>query len=64
MYFRQAALRRSQTNGHDNFQKIQGTMSEDEALARALQASMQQQSPISAGGNQASNQDKNKCSVS
>lgn len=58
-------MRRTQGNGQDNFKKIQGTMSEDEALARAIAASMQenpQRSPIRVGDNASS--DKNKCTVS
>lgn len=61
-------MRRAQGNqGQDNFKKIQGTMSEDEALARALAASMQetpQQSPITVGDGLASSRDKNKCAIS
>lgn len=64
MIFRQAAQRRTQGNSQDNFNKIQGAMSEDEALARALAASMQQ-SPVTAGdGGGASSQDKSKCNLS
>lgn len=62
-HFRQAALRRNQGNNPDNFRKIQGSMSEDEALARAIQASMQQSSE-SVGGDATATQEKNKCSVS
>lgn len=64
----QAAIRRAQGNqGHqtDNFRNIQGTMSEDEALARALAASMQQnpqQSSVTVGGGGSSG-DK-KCAIS
>jgi hypothetical protein len=64
--FSQAALRRTQGEGNsqDNLRKVQGNYSEDEALARALAASMnQQQNPITVG-DAASSQDKNKCSVS
>jgi hypothetical protein len=60
----QAAIRRVQgSNGQDNFKKIQGTMSEDEALARALAASMQEtpQSPITVGDG--ASHDKNKCAI-
>lgn len=64
--FSQAAMRRAQgsqgNNSHENFKKIQGTMTEDEALARALAASMlESPSPITVG-NGAS--DKNKCTLS
>lgn len=64
--FSQAAMRRNnQGTSQDNFKKIQGTMTEDEALARALAASMQetpQQNPITVGN--ASSNDKNKCAIS
>lgn len=56
-------MRRAQ-GSQENFKKIQGTMSEDEALARALAASMQespqQSSPITVGNGG----DKNKCAIS
>lgn len=62
-------MRRAQGNqggsGQDNFKKIQGTMSEDEALARALAASMQdnpQPSPITVGAG--TSHDKSKCAIS
>lgn len=67
--FSQAAMRRAQggqgANSQENFKKIQGTMSEDEALARALAASMleNQPSPITVGDG-AAGHDKNKCAIS
>jgi hypothetical protein len=63
--FSQAAIRRAQ-GSQENFSKVQGTMSEDEALARAIAASMQEShaSPIAVGGDSASGHDKNKCAIS
>ncbi|CRK87074.1 CLUMA_CG000843, isoform A [Clunio marinus] len=65
----QAALRRvqgNQNNNHEVFKSVQGTMSEDEALARAIAASMQDnhQSPITVGDSASSSHDKNKCAIS
>lgn len=60
----EAAMRRgNQGNSQDNFKNIQGTMSEDEALARALAASMHEtpQQPITVGNG---NHDKSKCAIS
>lgn len=63
--FSEAALRRAQGNHNDNFLKVQGKMTEDEALARALAASMQEgeagPSPITVGN---AGHDKNKCAIS
>lgn len=54
-------MRRADGSSQENLRKVQGNFSEDEALARALAASMTQPpNPISVGG---SSQDK-KCSVS
>lgn len=59
-----------QQNGHaDNFTKVQGSMSEDEALAKAIYESMvqQQQNGITAGNGSTSSStnDRNKnCAIS
>lgn len=57
--------RASQGGGNENFKKVQGTMSEDEALARAIAASMHdtpQPNPITVGDG--ASQDKSKCAIS
>lgn len=59
IYFSEAAMRRinqsTSQNGHsENFAKIQGGMSEDEALAKAIYESMQQQQITAGNGSSAS----------
>lgn len=61
----QAAMSRNNPGNQDNFKKVQGAMSEDEALARAIQASIQESpSQITVGDGQSSSHDKNKCAIS
>jgi hypothetical protein len=74
MFCRNAAARRcgqqQQSSHHqDNFRKIQGSMTEDEALAKAIYESMvenqQQQITVGASSSSTSNDRNNKnCSIS
>lgn len=67
-YYSQAALRRQQGQSSSHARNVQGTMSEDEALARAIEASMREsyQPPMTSVGGSSNNDghDKNKCVIS
>lgn len=57
----------SQNSHSEHFTKVQGTMSEDEALAKAIYESMVQQQQITAGNGSTSSaaNDRNKnCAIS
>lgn len=65
-FYSEAALRRQQSNNRPSHARnVQGNMSEDEALARALEASMREsyQQTVSVGGSSSGNHDKNKCTI-